>query len=53
VISYFSVHDFKGTKPEIAHIDATGHDKQENDFGGKQHGVVIKGNVHMKPHARL
>jgi hypothetical protein len=35
VISYFSVHDLKGTKPEIVHIDATGHDQQENDFGAK------------------
>jgi hypothetical protein len=53
LISHFSEHDFKGTQPRIAHVDATGHEQQEENLGTEQHTVVEERDVSVQPHARL
>ncbi len=53
MIPYFSVHDLKGTRPSIAHVNAVGHKQQKENFGGEQEAVVNKRDVCMQPQARL
>ena len=53
IISHLSEHDFKRTQPRIAHVDATGHEQQEENFGTEQHAIVEERNVSVQPHARL
>jgi hypothetical protein len=53
MVRYFSIHDLKGTSPDIVHINTAGYEHEENDFRAKQQGVAEDGKVRMQPHARL
>jgi hypothetical protein len=53
MIPYFSVHDLKGTRPSIAHVNAVCHKQQKENFGGEQEAVVNNRDVCMQPQARL